>query len=591
MENTFSKEYKNYEFVVIGGGISGIVAAIAAARQGVKTVLINNRPVLGGNASSEIRMHICGADHHSEKKNARETGILEELLLKNKYRNASNSFSLFDTTLWEAVEFQENLDLYLNTHIQKVNVRGDKIVSVVGVQLTSEKEIEFSADNFLDSTGDGTVGFLAGAEFMEGRESSRTFQEMNAPEKADHQLMGNSLMFTAIDTGKPVKFIKPEWAHTYSEEDLAHRNHMQIDSGYWWIEMSGSEYLSTINNYDAIRTELLKVLFGVWDHIKNQGDHGADNYELDWVQFLPGKRESRRLIGDYVLTANDLVENKHFADAIAYGGWPMDIHAVGGMGNGDAPTTYYNLKGTYSIPYRCLYSRNVKNLFIGGRNISVSHLAFGSTRVMGTCAVVGEAVGIAASLARKYHCSPAEVGRHIDELQQLALKEDLYIPSLKNQDKADLARESSVSASSFIKGFEPSHIINGIGRSVDEKSNCWKAASDKNEWVMLTFSETRTISKVILRFDSNLSIEVMPTLSKPLWKAQDMKVQKSLVKNYVLKFMAKGRVVAEKSFSNNYLRNLNISMEAPTQCDQLKIECSDTNGSSAISIFEVRAYE
>lgn len=389
-------ENKEYDVVVIGGGLSGICAAIAAARHGAKTALVQDRPVIGGNASSEIKMHICGADIHATKPNARETGIIEELLLTNRIRNPQQSFSVQDYVFEEIVRAEPNLDLYLNTRMRDVQMKDNVIVSIEAEQMTTEKLYCFCARYFADTTGDGFLGYCAGAEFMYGRESRYEFNEKDAPETHDNKLMGNSLMFTAKDMGYPVPFEKPDWAYSYSEEDLKSRDHSEITSGYWWIEASSSEI---IEKGDDIRQELVKMLFGIWDHIKNVPGHNAENYALDWIGALPGKRESRRLKGDYVLTENDLVDGKGFYDAVAYGGWNMDMHENGNMGFLDSePTTYFSTKYIYSIPYRCLYSVNIDNLFFGGRAISVSHMAFGSTRVMATCAVIGQAVGTAAKL-------------------------------------------------------------------------------------------------------------------------------------------------------------------------------------------------
>ena len=341
-------ENKEYDVVVIGGGLSGICAAIAAARHGAKTALVQDRPVIGGNASSEIKMHICGADIHATKPNTRETGIIEELLLTNRIRNPQQSFSVQDYVFEEIVRAEPNLDLYLNTRMRDVQMKDNVIVSIEAEQMTTEKLYRFNARYFADTTGDGFLGYCAGAEFMYGRESRYEFNEKDAPETHDNKLMGNSLMFTAKDMGYPVPFEKPDWAYSYSEEDLKRRDHSEITSGYWWIEASSSEI---IEKGDDIRKELVKMLFGIWDHIKNVPGHNAENYALDWIGALPGKRESRRLKGDYVLTENDLVDGKGFYDAVAYGGWNMDMHENGNMSFLDSePTTYFSTKYIYSIP-------------------------------------------------------------------------------------------------------------------------------------------------------------------------------------------------------------------------------------------------
>ena len=399
-------EVRRYDFVVAGGGLSGVCAAIAAARHGLRTALVHNRPVLGGNASSEVRMHVCGAAGlYCARKNARETGIIEELLLENKRRNPYHSFSILDTVLWEKTRFQENLDLYLNCHVHGVEMGGNRILSVLALQLTTEKAFQFEANLFADTTGDALLASLAGARTMTGAEGREVFGEPHAPAQSGPQTMGNSLMFTAVDRGELAPFCAPFWAYRFTEEDLQGRVHSDPSSGYWWIELGGLR--DTIADYEDIRDELLKVLYGVWDHIKNGGGHGAENYALDWVQFLPGKRESRRVVGDYILTEQDLLAGRRFEDAAAYGGWPIDVHPSPGVfGRSEGANRFIDLERVYTIPYRCLYAADTANLMVGGRAISASHLAFASARVMGTTAAIGQAIGTAAAF-------PAPRGKRI----------------------------------------------------------------------------------------------------------------------------------------------------------------------------------
>ena len=302
----------DYDIVVIGGGMSGICAALAAARHGAHTALIQARPVLGGNASSEIRMHIAGASCHFGKKNLWETGILMELMLENKSRNTYFSYPIWDMVLWEKVRYQENLDLYLNTTLDSVETDGDRITTAICRQATTEKSFRFGAKIFVDATGNGTLGYFAGAEWRMGSEGRDEFAEPDAPVQPNNNTMGNSIMFIASDKGEEVKFKKPFWAHTFTEEDLKLRPHGTYtwyhgedgiteeyvpESGYWWIELGGDTG-NIIENAEKVTEELYKVVYGIWDHLKNAGDHGAANYELDWVGIVPGIRESRRLVGE-----------------------------------------------------------------------------------------------------------------------------------------------------------------------------------------------------------------------------------------------------------------------------------------------------
>lgn len=582
---------ENYEVAVIGGGIAGICAAVASARHGAKTVLIHNRPVLGGNASSEIKMHICGADRHARRPDARETGILEEMLLKNRQRNNADSFYIFDTIMWETCRFQENLTLHLNTHIDKVNCTDNSISSVSGIILTSETYIDIYADLFVDATGDGTVGALAGAEFMYGREDKSVFNEPDAPDVSDSCTMGNTIMFTARDMGKPVPFVKPDWAYTYTEEDLKCRNHSALECGYWWVELGGTN-MHTIYDAEQIRDELMKSIFGVWDHIKNGGDHGADNYELEWFNMLPGKRESRRFVGDYVLTENDLVNAVRFEDAVAYGGWAIDNHIVGGItAQSEQPTKYIELDDVYTIPYRSLVSRNIKNLFISGRAFSTSHLAFASTRVMATCGVAGQAIGTAAAICIKKGLLPKGLYRHIDELQQQLLKDDCYIPGVSNKDNDDMARTAEVFASSEKKGYEAVNVINGVSRKVFDKPNMYlsEGISEHGEFVELKFKKDIIVREVHLKFDSNLSKEL--TLSTSAWVMgrEEKTLPSSLVKDYDIIYYKDGKEVYRNEQRNN-IQRFNIIKSDNIVCNTIKVVCYSTYGDDMIRIFEVRVY-
>ena len=579
----------HYDFVVVGGGMSGVCAAIAAARRGTKTALIHDRPVLGGNASSEIRMHICGADHHMSVPNARETGILEEILLENKRRNPEMVYPIFDSVLWEKVHYQENLTLFLNTHMTEVLCDGDRIEAVCALQMTTEKTFCIFGTLFLDATGDGVLGAKAGAEYRIGRESSSRYGESLAPDMEDSCTMGNSLMFKARDMGHEVPFIKPFWANTYTEEQLRLRDHSDITSGYWWIELGGGER-DVISHGEELRDELLKAVFGVWDHIKNGGEHGAERMELEWVGFLPGKRESRRLIGDYVLTEKDCLKSPRFDDAVAYGGWPMDIHTVEGFLNeSGAPTVRNQVNGIYSIPYRCLYSKNIRNLFLGGRAISCSHVAFSSTRVMGTCAVVGQAAGTAAAMAGKRNLEPRELLDYVGELQQELLKDDCYIPFVVNQDPADYARQAAVTATHHITGWEPEKVINGVARTVEGESNGWRAPIEGGPSLVLTLPERIPIREIRLMLDSNLSREITQSINQDVLSRQKSGPPSELLKEYEVDILLEGKIIEHMAVQSQGQRLQRIFLNG-REGNAVRIKAISTYGSREAVIFEVRIY-
>lgn len=581
---------RQVEIAVIGGGMAGLCAAISAAREGCTVALIQDRPVLGGNGSSEIRMHIVGADYHGTRPNARETGLMEEILLEHKHRNPENSWAIFDAILWEKARFQKNLELYLNTHITDVTMNGGNIASVGGVQQTTEKYYTFEAGIFVDATGDASIAALAGADAALGRESSQQYHEPHAPECADSFTMGNSLMMKARNMGHPVRFTRPFWANSYTEEDMRCRDHREISSGYWWIELGGGTQ-RVIEDGEEIRDELLKAVFGVWDHIKNGGDHGADNYELEWVGFLPGKRESRRVLGEYILREQDCMEGARFEDAVAYGGWPMDVHTVEGFRSKNVePNEFLCLKDVYAIPYRCFYSRNILNLMMAGRNISCTHMAFASTRVMGTCAVGGQAVGVAASIAIKKRIVPKAVGAYISELQQKLLRQDCYLPGISNKDDLDLARKSVVLASSEEKGANAKNVINGWGRSIGSEQNCWQPSAEETPWLELRLPTPSKIHQIQILFDSNLSREIMISLSEQHLAEQTQGTPPELVRDFRAEFIRQGKKIFTQRVTGNYQRRCLVEIDTDIEVDAIRLVIENTHGTMQPKVFEVRLY-
>ena len=444
------------DLVIVGGGVTGCVAAIAAARLGVKTALVHNRPVLGGPSSSECCANsdgsfICGASEYVNAE-AREGGILDELKTEAKYRKGVGYDEHWSLLLREWVEREENIQLFMNSEAYEVKMSGRKIKSVLARTLESQRTFRFEAPLFIDCSGDSILGFSAGAEFRCGREGRNEFNESMAQEKADNKTMGSSIAFRATDAGHPVKFQPPPWAMKFlNDEDFPFRSHLNPKKGYWWLEYGGE--LDSIRDNEEIYRKLLSILFGVWDHVKNHGEHGADNYIINWISSIPAKRESRRLTGDYILTQNDVTGHPDFPDAVAYGGWPIDLHPPEGFfskGHPGSPPPFV-FPGVYPIPFRSLYSVNISNLMMAGRNISATHVALGTTRVMATCALLGQAVGTAAFLAKKHHATPREISRkHIEELKTLLYREDAGCLGEKVHVPENIAGTARVSADSVM---------------------------------------------------------------------------------------------------------------------------------------------
>jgi len=455
----FKKLQIDAEVIVIGAGIAGISAALSAARQNKKTILVTDRPILGGSASSEIRVGPCGAAAPPFNKFARETGIIEEIFNHLHYM-ASNArkwrWFYFDQIYFDIVLKQENLSIYLNTSIYEVNKDTDDVIlSVKGLQLRAETIYDFSGKIFIDCTGDGTVGFLSGAHYRVGREGKSEYNEVYSPENPDTKTMGATLLFTTVDAGHSVKFKTPDWAVDIEElpsfERINRSIHKMPDGsyyGFWWVEYGGE--IDSIHDDGEIMLHLRKVVNGLWGHIKNSGDYSdAENQEINWIGYLPGKRESRRLVGPYIVNAHDLTGQRKFLDSIGYTGWPIDIHPPKGYLAKEPGCTHDYLLGITDIPFRCIYSKNIQNLLFAGRHISCTHEALGTLRVISTTSVMGQAAGIAAAMCLNRNIWPSDISKkYIDEFQKKLLRCDQSIIGKKLVEESDFSRNAIVSVSS-----------------------------------------------------------------------------------------------------------------------------------------------
>jgi len=422
------------DLCVIGGGMSGICAAIAAAREGINVVLMQERPMLGGNASSEIRMWVSGA----RGENNRETGILEEIQLENMRRNPTKNYYIWDNILYDFVLREKNITLLLNCACMDADItKGDfadgrtvKINSVTGYQLTTQTMIEVQAKYFSDCSGDSILAPLTGAEFRLGREAKSEFGEDTQVEVADDFTMGMSCLIQGRQTTRDVKFTAPSFSKKLTDAEVDNRKPDIYDptENYWYLELGGNR--DTIHETEEISKELLPLAIGMWDYIKNSGKYDADKWELEFLGCLPGKRESRRMVGEYIITQRDISDGVVFDDVIAFGGWPIDDHFPMGFYHVGEPNTDIKTPAPYTIPYRALYSKNVENLFFAGRNISMTHTAMSSIRVMATCTLLGHAVGVAAALATKNSLTPNGVYKEkLSELQNILMNADSFLPS------------------------------------------------------------------------------------------------------------------------------------------------------------------
>jgi len=543
------------DFCIVGGGMAGLCAAVAAARHGARVALMQDRPVLGGNASSEIRMHVCGA--HGQ--NMRETGILEEIELENLRRNPGPNYSVWDSVLYEKAKFQENLTLLLNCACMEAETCDERIISVTGRQTTTETTHVVEAKVFADCSGDSVLAHLAGAEYRVGREARAEFNESIAPETADRKTMGMSCLFQLRETPGKTEFTPPDWAYRFeTDEDLPFADH-GLGSNFWWIELGGDG--DSIADTEKCRDELLKIAFGVWDHIKNRGGssgdagHDADNWALDWVGFLPGKRESRRCVGDHILTQNDVEAGGRFSDIVGYGGWSMDDHFPAGFYYREGhPTIYHPAPSPYGIPYRCLYSRNIGNLLFAGRNISVTHAALSSTRVMATCAILGQAVGTAAAICARGGLLPREVP--VAELQLALMEDDCYLP-WQTREIPDLTKNAALKSTT--RGIE--NLRNGVDRPVDDQDN--GVYFRDGEYATYTYQQPEDVSLLRFVFDSGLNREIknMPC-SYPLRETR-WHTPESLVRDFRVEYSEDGAHFTELvSVEGNYQRLVRIPIHA-----------------------------
>lgn len=469
-------EEQTFDLVVVGGGLAGLCAAIAAARHGARTAIVQERPVFGGNSSTEIRVVPLSATNFNAW--ARETGIVEELILQDRATNHVHLFehgltnSHWDLVLLEAARREENLTLFLNTSVRGVDSEpaqdgARRVTAVHGSQLGSEREFVFRAGHFIDATGDGTVGALAGAESRYGRDARSDFGEPMAPVRADDVTNGSTITMRARDVGREVPYTPPAWVQEYrSLEEIgpfrkvAHIRRREY-GGYWWLEVSNPFH--QIHDNQAIKDELHRHVLGVWNYIKNHSPDRdiAKTYVLEWIGMVPGKRESRRLLGDVILNEHHLHHDPLWPDRVGIAGWIIDLHIPGGINNhaepgelshADANYRHYIHVSPFSVPLRALYSRNVENLWLAGRSLSASRVAFGAVRVQGVLGLLGQAVGTAAAYAVGRGLGPRETadpqGPHIARVQQLLLHDDVHVPGVTNEDPDDLARAAAVRVTS-----------------------------------------------------------------------------------------------------------------------------------------------
>lgn len=511
--------HEEYDMVVCGGGLAGVCAAIAGARKGLKTCLIHDRPVLGGNSSSEVGVTTHGAAQFHAY--ARETGILSEMLIAERAVNHEKinengwTNSVWDMVQYDTVQREPNLTLRLNTSLFDVQLADGQQGSTLQkaeshlslgfyhrpslhaqparlkavLARTGQAEVDYLIKGrlFVDCTGDGMVADLAGCEWRMGSEGRAEFNEPHAPAEASTDTMGSSIHILCRDMGRPCPYRAPDWAMHYTDASFFYEQGRVPEDprgGFWWLEIGVPWH--TIHDNETIRHELTRHALGVWDWMKNRDPYMKEktaNFALDWIGQVPGKRESRRIIGRYFMTEHDIQNKTVFPDEIAYGGWFLDLHTPGGLlaptsepasAEGYNETSDYAAKsycGPYGIPLRILISKDIDNLMMAGRNVSVTHAALGTVRVMATTALMGQAVGTAAAWAIQAGRPVGDAPDQIDTIQQTLLRDGCFLPNVVNKDVEDLALAATVNASSTAQlvgvGRNTPGIHGGLGRWLD----------------------------------------------------------------------------------------------------------------------------
>lgn len=407
-----------YDFVVCGGGLSGICAAVSAARKGLKVALIQDRPVLGGCNSSEIRVHVGGMIGIGPYPNL---GNLLKEFGHAKVRNAGPAEGFCDDKKLAIVENEPNISLFLNTHVVDVEMDGDKIGAVLARDTRTGRALKFTAPLFADCTGDGCLGYLAGAEYMVGREGIHDYLEMGAPDQPDNMVMGASMLWYATERDQHIDFPRFEYGLKFSDESC-----YRVTFSNWAWETG--HFKDQVEEAEQVRDYGMLAAYSNWSYLKNDLADNAefDRYELDWMAYVAGKRESRRLVGDIVLGENDIMNNKFYEDGTCATSWTIDIHFPDPQNSKYFPGKEFKAMALhestdfYPIPYRCFYSRNVGNLFMAGRDISVTHVALGGVRVMRTTAMMGEVVGLAAAVCHEHGSgSPRDVySLYLEDLKE-----------------------------------------------------------------------------------------------------------------------------------------------------------------------------
>ncbi len=580
----------HHDIVVIGAGMTGLCSAITAARQGKDVCLICDRPVLGGNASSEIRMWIRGASAHFPY--FKEGGLCEEIALDNAHFNPQMTYPLWDMVLLEKVLAENNVTLYMNSFCMGAEADGNSITKVRFIQTTTYTQYEVTAKYFIDCTGDAILADCLPISYRVGRESRAELGEVAGKDVADNFTMGNSCLFSLRQTDSPVKFVAPSFAKKFTEKDFEMRLSRDREKGfiaenYWWIELGGE--CDSLHDAESIKYELLATVYGVYDYVKNSGKYDADNWDLDFVGFFPAKRESRRYVGLYTLTQTDLENATVFSDEACYGGWSMDDHSPLGMKNDGAPNKHYFVKQPYAIPLRCLISKDYDNLGFAGRNCSVSHMALSSTRVMATCMLQGQAIGLATAMALDNNTPIKGVLDNVELYKQTLRNEDCYLLNTKR-----ICSNLITTAKSNVTDENKAILFNGIERALCESDS--PAEFAKGQSVQFEF-DNAFVKRLRIVFDSDLprdcqtdfQVKQYPNRFHIAKDVENAIVPPSLVKAFTVEIKVGNEWKTLTEEQNNWQRVRRFDVDK--EISGIRFVGIDTHGASNVRLFSIDVTE
>ena len=576
----------DFDFAVVGGGAAGVVAAIAAARHGLKTVLINDRPVLGGNSSDEAGVSLDGA----ACKGYHETGIIYEIkcVREAEHLGWSEAYKRF-------IEKEKNITLYNNMLVDGAETENGVITTLFAIQTYNLTRHSFNVGIVADATGDGWVGYYSGAKYRIGREARFQHNESLAPKIADLNTMSGCVMkkvsgfpaniccYCAEENAETVEFHAPEWAFRLPAGDALGREPSTPEKGEWWLE-NRNDY-DDLWEQEFVRDELIRIAVGYFDWLKNSWKecHRAAKLGLRAIGSFNAKRESRRLIGDYILSQNDYTEDKFFPDSVLYTGWNLDVHNIKGIFSGDEGAFTSNSDVPLTpVPFRCLYSKNISNLMMAGRCISTTHMGMGSTRVQLTTATMGQAVGTAAYFCKKYGLTPREIGeKHIMELQQTLIKEDQTILGICNNDSEDMARLAHITADSYEPGGEPQNVAGGFSRPYKNEPYAWISKPGLPQSITLDLGTPSLINQV------RITVE-MP-LDRHYYGFQPAPKPTETVKDFTVEIYCNGEWKQTAEIKNNIQRLIVIGFDT-VKAEKVRINILKTHGSNRAIIPEIRIY-